>query len=269
MKAIIATGLLALGFSIVLLLLIRYIRSEEGFADKPVAIYDFGKFFAPFELEAICPVWDTVYTNFKGGYKTDDKGQQLPEDVVKKAANAAIAKALPKGVFPCPFAFPKGKDLDTVLEWLTKQNKNLLLQAHMTLVFCKTQLESTLATARKSIDDMTNGRSRDGFIDMFLTQCSAEELLARANVPLQCVDPAVELGTEANQIKEQDPAATAEATKKKIEITKRLTDMWSAYSTAVPQVQRINFAETIQRCKDILAELASIKKKLESGETSF
>jgi len=263
------TGLLALAFCIVLLLLIHYIRSEEGFADKPVAVYDFTKFFAPFELEAICPVWDTVYTNFKGGYKTDDKGQQLPEDLVKKAANAAIAKALPKGVFPCPFAFPKGKDLDTVLEWLTKQNKNLLLQAHMTLVFCKTQLESTLATARKSIDDMTNGRSSDGFIDMFLTQCSAEELLARANVPLQCVDPAVELGTEANQIKEQDPAATAEATKKKIEITKRLTEMWSTYAAAVPQVQRINFPETIQRCKDILAELASIKKKLESGETSF
>ena len=45
--------------------------------------------------------------------------------------------------------------------------------------------------------------------------------------------------------------------------------MWSIYAAAVPQVQRINFTETIQRCKDILAELASIKKKLESGETSF
>jgi hypothetical protein len=116
---------------------------------------------------------------------------------------------------------------------------------------------------------MTKGRSTDGFIDMFLTQCSAEELLARADIPLQCVDPAVELGTESNKIKAQDPAATAEATKKKIEITKRLSEMWSVYSAAVPQVQRINFAETIQRCKDILAELASIKKKLESGETSF
>lgn len=265
----VVTGILALGFCIVLLLLIRYIRSEEGFADKPVAVYDFTKFFAPFALEAICPVWDTVYTNFKGGYKTDEKGQQLPEDLVKKAANAAIAKALPKGVFPCPFAFPKGKDLDTVLTWLSTQDKNLLLQAHTTLVFCKTQLESTLNTARNSIDDMRNGRSSDGFLDMFLTQCSAEELLARATVPLQCVDPAVELGTEANQIKEQDPAATADAVKKKIEITKRLTAMWSAYAAAVPQVQRINFGETIQHCKDILAELSSIKKKLESGETSF
>jgi hypothetical protein len=269
MKAIVSTGLLALGVCIVLLLLIRYICSEEGFADKPVAIYDFGKFFAPFQLEAICPVWDTVYTNFKGGYKTDDKGHQLPEDVVKKVTDTAIAKVLPKGVFPCPFAFPKGKDLDTVLTWLTKQDKNLLLQAHTTLVFCKTQLESTLNTAHTSIDDMKNGRSSDGFIDMFLTQCSAEELLARAAVPLQCVDPTIELGTEANQIKAQDPAATTEAVKKKIEITKLLTAMWSAYATAVPPVQRIDFAETIQHCKDILAELSSIKKKLESGETSF
>ena len=104
---------------------------------------------------------------------------------------------------------------------------------------------------------------------MFLTQCSADELLARAILPLQCVDPAVELGTEANQIKEQDPAATAEAVKKKIEITKKLTAMWSAYIATVPQVQRIKFSETIQHCKDIIAELSSIKKKLESGETSF
>ena len=87
----VVTGLLALVFCIVLLLLIRYIRSEEGFADKPVAIYDFGKFFAPFQLEAICPVWDTVYTNFKGAYKTDEKGHQLPEDIVKKATDTAIA----------------------------------------------------------------------------------------------------------------------------------------------------------------------------------
>ena len=264
----VVTGFLALGFFIVLLLLIRYIRSEEGFADKAVALYDYSKFFAPFQLNDICPIWTTVYTNFKGGYKTDEKGHTLPEDVVKKATDAAIAKALPLGVFPCPFSFPDAKNLDTVLAWLKTQDKQLLLRAHMTLVFCKTQLDSTFSTAQKSLDDMKN-KGSDGFTDMFLTECSAEELVARATVPLQCIDPAVELGTEANQIKAQDTDATAAAVKKKIEITKHLTEMWTTYTNTVPVIQRIDFAATIKHCNDIITYLADLKKKLESGQTSF
>lgn len=262
------TGLLALGFSIVLLLLIRYVRSEEGFADKPVAVYDSAAFFAPFQLTDICPIWTTVYTNFQGGYKTDEKGQKLPDDVVKKATDAAIATALPSGVFPCPFSFPTGTSLDTVLAWLKTQDKQLLLRAHMTLVFCKRQLDSTYATAQKSLLDMKN-KGSDGFADMFLTECSAEELSARDILPLQCIDPAVELGTEANQIKAQDTDATAAAVKKKIEITKRLTEMWTTYTAGVPVTQRIDFSATIKHCNERITYLAELKKKLESGQTSF
>jgi hypothetical protein len=263
------TGLLALGFFIVLLLLIRYIRSEEGFADKPVAVYDANAFFAPYQLEAICPVWTTVYTNLQGAYKTDASGHPQPEDVAKKATDAALVKDLPLGPFPCPFSFPKSTEPSLVLAWLKDHNLNLLLQAHQTLVFCKTQLESTLSTARASLSNIP---AKEGFASQFtelLTECSGEELLTKDILPLQCVDPRVELGTESTQIKAQDQAATADATKAKIAITQILYKMWTTYTAAVPETQRIDFAATIAHCNDIAKQLADIKAKLESGQTSF
>jgi hypothetical protein len=102
-----------------------------------------------------------------------------------------------------------------------------------------------------------------------LTECSSEELLVKDSVPLQCVDPGVELGTESTQIKAQDQAATADATKAKIAITQILYKMWTNYTAAVPETQRIEFAPTITHCNDIIGQLADIKAKLESGQTSF
>jgi len=263
------TGLLALGFFIVLLLLIQYIRSEEGFADKPAAVYDATTFFAPFSLDKICPVWTTVYTNLQAAYKTDASGHPQPEDVVKKTTDADIVKVLPLGPFPCPFSLPTSTEPSAVLSWLKEQNPNLLLQAHQTLVFCKTQLESTLSTAQASLSNIP---VKEGFASQFtglLTECSTEELLVKDSVPLQCIDPGVELGTEATQIKAQDQAATADATKAKTAITQILYKMWTNYTAAVPETQRIEFAPTITHCNDIIAQLADIKAKLQSGQTSF
>lgn len=257
-RSFIITVVIGLLFLVALLFIVQTVR--EGFATPVTEVYDFHEFFKPFPIDQICPIYSVIYENIAKGETVDDKGHPIPADIAKTNTEKKLASVLPDGLISCPFSFPDSIDLETVLSFLKKQDPKLLLQAHRTLVYCQQQLRQSLTDAKKSIADMK--AHKEGF----LTECSAEELASRSFLPLQCIDPSVEKGTEQKQIQDQDPEDTAASVKKKIEITGLLKTMWLTYTTAIPPVARISFPVVIQDCIQMKDELAEMKKKAESGQ---
>lgn len=243
----------------ILFLLLLYIPSTEGFANPVVEVYDFKKFFEPYPLDQICPIYDVIYQAAYKPEKVDAKGGPVPDDIASQKTRALITKDLSGAVFSCPFIFPKETDLDTVHGFVKKLDELLLVKAFRMLLYCKGKLTGNLAAAQKSIADIPK---KEGFI----TECSIEELVARDFVPLQCIDPANEKGDEQDAIKEMDPVVVASTVQKKKEITAVLKKMALALEKAYPAAKRPKMAILIKECNEIHAKLLDLQNKLQSGQ---
>ena len=246
-----------------LFLLLLYIPSTEGFANPVVEVYDFKKFFEPYPLDQICPIYDVIYQAAYKPEKVDAKGGPVPDDIAVQKTKATIAKDLSGAVFSCPFTFPKETELDTVHGFVKKLDELLLVKAYRMLLYCKGKLAGNLAAAQKSIADIPGQKAA---AEGFITECSFEELLARDFVPLQCIDPANEKGDEQDSIQEMDPMVVASVVQKKKDITAVLKKMAVALEKAYPAAKRPKMATLIKECNEIHAKLLDLQNKLQSGQ---
>lgn len=258
---------LLLLFLCILLVLLRYICSVEGFADvgtnaePPPEQYDLNLFFKTYSLTEICPIFTGMYEQIVKGESTDDKGNPIPEDIAKDAANKKIATEITLGTFPCPFEFPTSQNLDVVADFVEKLDQQLLSKAKLTIMFCVVSLQSTLDGAKKSMSQIPK-EDKEGFI----SECSPEELQYKEIVPLQCIPADVMKATEKTEIDKMDKQKQIQIVSKKQSIAKRLATIYNNYIQFNADYAKINTAATqsmmTQSLKaEINAKLAEKKAK--------
>lgn len=218
------TAFLLLLFLCTLLVLSRYIRSVEGFANPEIAPeeYDLNLFFKTYPLTEICPIYTSIYSQLVKGESTDSAGKPLPNDIAQENANKKIGLEITTGPFPCPFEFPTSKDLDTVASYVEGLDTRLLSKAKLTLMFCVVSLQSTLEGAKKAMAQIPK---KEGFV----SECSPEELNYKTIVPLQCIPAETMKATEKQAIDAMDKQKQIQIVAKKQSIAKRLAQIYNDY----------------------------------------
>lgn len=220
------TTFLLLLFLCTLLILFRYIRSKEGFADLGTSAepapetYDLNLFFKTYPVLEICPIFKTIYDQLVQGESVDESGKPLPNDIAKENANKKLATEITTGPFPCPFAFPTSKNLDVVAKYVEDLDKRLLTKAKMTMMFCVVSLQSTLEGAKKAMAQIPKSEG-------FISECSPEELSYKDIVPLQCIPAETMKATEKEEIEKRDKQTQIQIVAKKQSIAKRLAEMYN------------------------------------------
>jgi hypothetical protein len=256
---------LLLLFLCVLLVLLRYIRSREGFADlgtnaEPAPEeYDLNLFFKTYPLLDVCPIFKSIYDQIVKGESTDAQGKPIPNDIAQENANKKVATEITTGVFPCPFEFPTSKDLNIVADYVEKLDQQLLSKAKLTLMFCVVSLQSTLDGAKKS---MAKIPKEEGFI----SECSPEELQYKDIVPLQCIPAETMKATEKEEIDKMDKQKQIQIVAKKQSIAKRLATIYNNYKQFDTDYAAMYGAATQSMMKQVLvaektAKLAEDKAK--------
>jgi len=257
---------LLLLFLCILLVLLRYIRSREGFADlgtnaePPPEEYDLNLFFKAYPLQEVCPIFTSIYDQIVKGESTDAQGKPIPNDIAQENANKKVATEITIGPFPCPFEFPTSKDLNVVADYVEKLDQDLLSKAKLTLMFCVVSLQSTLDGAKKSMAKIP--KEEEGFI----SECSPEELQYKDIVPLQCIPAESMKATQQEEIDKMDKQKQIQIVAKKQSIAKRLATIYNNYKAFDGEYARITSLATQSMMKQVLiaektAKLAEDKAK--------
>ena len=261
---------LLLLFLCVLLGLLRYICSKEGFADlgtnaEPAPEeYDLNLFFKTYPLLEVCPIYSSIYEQIVKGESTDAQGKPIPNDIAQENANKKVATEITTGVFPCPFEFPTSKDLNIVADYVEKLDQNLLSKAKLTLMFCVVSLQSTLDGAKKSMSQIPK-EDKEGFI----SECSPQEIQYKNIVPLQCIPAETMKATEKEVIDKMDKQKQIQIVAKKQSIAKRLATIYNNYNAFDAQYAMITGMAVSSMITQVLraektAQLA--KEKAEDSE---
>jgi hypothetical protein len=252
------TTFLLLLFLSVLLILLRYIRSREGFQNPPSSEpapeeYDLNLFFKTYPLLDICPIFKKIYDQLVKGESVDEKGNPLPNDIAQENANKKLSMEITIGQFPCPFTFPTNNSLDVVAQYVEGLDKRLLSKAKLTMMFCVVSLQSTLEGAKKSVAQIPK---TEGFI----SECSPEEIMYKDIVPLQCIPAESMKATEKQEIDKMDKQKQIQIVAKKQSIAKRLAEIYNDL-----QEFNVSYAQNIQATIEFMrkdAQKAMIAAKL-------
>lgn len=210
-------SILFLIFLIGLFLLIRYIRSVEGFANPSVEVYDLHEFFKQYPIGEICPIYNGVFQQVILTQKLDDAGKPYPNDIALEKAMKITSTDIIAGVLPCPFQLPETKNLDTSLEFARNLDPDILSKAMNTILYCAVNTKQAVNNTNDAILKKPP-KPTEGFI----TECSNFELEAASVVPLQCIPASKMKATEQKEILSEDKPIQQVKQGKKIEITKKL-----------------------------------------------
>lgn len=187
------TVLFGLLFLVAFLLLIRQIRSREGFVNAPPReLYDLTLFFKNYPIQAACTFFEKAQPTIQQSFSIDDSGKQLPASVAKIAAETFVKNTIITGLPSCPFTLPESSDLKESYDFVMGLDDKLLSQALNVMVFVVTNLQLSLDNASKA--------KKEGFI----TMCSPGEIAAQAVVPLQCIPAEKMKATEQKEIDSVD-----------------------------------------------------------------
>lgn len=260
------TTILLVLFLFVALLLLRYIRSKEGFAnpEPQPELYDLNLFFKPYPLEDICPIFTPLFEELVKNESTDEQGKPIPNDIALENANKRLQMEVPTGRFPCPFAFPKQNDLETAVTFVESLDKRLLSKAKATMLFCVVSLQQSVDGAKKAIASIPKP-SAEGFI----TECSSEEMALESVVPLQCIPPAKMKATEKAEIDKEDKTLQIQKVSKKQTIAKALALIASdfkAYESSYTQEINRSVQQITKEYLQAEANAQKAKKILEETE---
>lgn len=251
---------LLLLFVCTLFVLLRYIRSREGFANPEPEVtpeqYNLDLFFKRYPLQDICPIFTTIYDQLVQGESTDEAGKPIPNDIAQENANKKLKLEIITGPFPCPFKFPTSKDLDVVSSYVENLDKRLLTKAKLTMMFCVVSLESTLDGAKKSMSQIP--KKEEGFI----SECSPEEIALKNIVPLQCIPAETMKATEKQEIDKMDKQTQIQIVSKKQAIAKQLAEIYNDY-VQFNSTYPIGLNQIIQ---SLTREVASLEKSAERAQ---
>lgn len=246
--------LLGLLFLVGFLLLLRYIRSSEGFSNPET--YSLNAFFTEYPVARICPLYDTVFQKLVLTYKTDAAGHPVPDDVAVERATADVTNAVPLRM-KCPVSIPTDSDLDTTLTYVRGLEDDFLVRADATLTYCETALNSTRTKAKAAMDTIPAGILP---VEGFLTQCGSDELAAaetdRNALPLQCVVAETMKATDQQEITSAAVEHT-QWTKQKQEISRKLLGIVKRYRGQ-------SMKERIDRAEAVKQEMDGYEKKLQT-----
>jgi hypothetical protein len=240
-------SILFLLFLIVSLWMIRYIRSEEGFANPSTEVYELQKVFKPYPLEKICPIYDSVYAGILKGEKTGPDGGPVPDDVAAMNAKKKIGEYVITGIFPCPFSFAKSSELGEVFKYVENMDPMILGKAYNTLLYCRASLDYAVQKGQEAVSKIPKNLPTEGFI----TECSAVELQNQNIIPLQCVPPESMKASEQADILAEDKMIQIHKVYQKKEITLKLKQVLENFE---------GFRKSFQR--NMAGELAAVEKAL-------
>jgi hypothetical protein len=210
------TILYLLLFLLAFLILIRFIRSKEGFENTPTngETYDVNLFFEKYPIQKACEFFQRAEPKIVQSFSLDESGKPVPDSVAKISAERYIRTQITPGLVSCPFVLPKSKDLKEIYSFVNGLDDKLLAKAMSMLIFIATNSQVTAQNTKKAME---------GFItEGFITMCSADELTAKAFVPLQCIPPDVMKASEQQVIDAVDKFDMEQRVSQKGKIAKKL-----------------------------------------------
>jgi hypothetical protein len=215
------TILYLLLFLLAFLLLLRYIRSEEGFANPTGSeTYDLNLFFENYPIQKACFYYEKILPEVVKNFSLDETGKQLPESIAKEGAEQYIRSSIVAGVPNCPFELPKSKNLSVAADFVKDLDEKLLAKAMNTLLFYAANIKVAIVNAKNA-----EKQQAEGMKEGFLTECSAVELAAQSVVPLQCIPAEKMKATEQQEINKVDKFEMEQRVSDKSAIAKKLQAM--------------------------------------------
>lgn len=225
------TVLYGLLFLLAFLLVIRLIRSKEGFTNPPPGeTYDLSLFFKKYPLDEVCKILEEGFPKVVNTFSLDEKGKKIDPSVAEVNATSYLGNAVTTGVLSCPITFPTSNSLNDVHTFVMKLDDMLLAKAFNTTIFFVTNLKVTAANSKSALKGMEG----------FLTECSKEELDYQTTVPLQCIPAAQMKATQQQQINEVDQFDMAQRVSKKSQIAKKLSGLAQNLSAFQAQFKNNN-----------------------------
>lgn len=210
------TILLSMLFLLALLLVLRMIRLDEGFQNPPQSKngepYDLDLFFDKYPIARICEIYEKGFPTVVNSFSISENGDKVDPSIATLAAKDYLQKTLLGGVVMCPFALPKEKTLKKSFDFVMNLDDNLLVKAMSTLYFFAANVQLSVDSSRKQLKG----------VEGFLSECSADELANRENVPLQCIPPDVMKATEQAEINAVDQFEMSQRVSQKGQIAKKL-----------------------------------------------
>jgi hypothetical protein len=253
------TVLFGLLFLFAFLLVIRLIRSKEGFANPPPGeTYNLELFFKKYPLQRVCQIFEEGFPKVVNTFSIDPKGKSIEPSVAEVQATDYIAKTILTGTINCPVTFPTSNSLNDVHSFVMKLDDMLLAKAFNTTVFFVTNLKITAANSKKLMEG-------------FMTECSQDEIAFQATVPLQCIPAATMKATEQKQINEVDQFDMAQRVSKKSQIAKKLGGLVKNLTDFQTEFKRINQA-MIKKNQGLLKKAEfnfNLYKNLEENEENI
>jgi hypothetical protein len=214
------TILVMILFLLSLLIVVRMIRTDEGFQNQDIQqpkeeLYDLEPFFKNYPIQKICDIYAKGLPTIVNGFLFSESGEKIPESVANLAAQDYLKKTSIGGIVDCPFSLPTKKTLSTSYEFVMKLNENLLVKAMSTLIFFSSNLQLTVDSSKQQLKG----------IEGFLSECSADEIENREFVPLQCIPAESMKATEQAEINGVDKFEMEQRVSQKAQIAKRLGNL--------------------------------------------
>ncbi len=201
-------------FLLALLLVLRMIRTDEGF-QNPIEEYDLNLFFKDYPLDKICEIYAKGFPTVVNSFSLAENGDKVPESVAKLNAEDYLKKTLIGGIALCPFTLPKDSSLKTAFEFVRDLDETVLTRGMSTLLFFTANLQVSADTTREQL------KKPEGFI----SECSADEIQYKEFVPLQCIPPETMKATEQAEINNVDRFEMQQRVSQKAQISKKLGTM--------------------------------------------
>lgn len=249
------TVLYLLLFLLALLLIIRMIRSKEGFQNQTVESkgpkeeqYDLDLFFKNYPIDKVCEIYNKGFPTVVSTFSMDDKGEKVPDSVAKLSAMDYLKNTLTGGIVQCPFSLPKDKSLKSSYDFVMKLDENVLVKAMSTLIFFAANLQLTANTTKQQM------KSMEGFI----SECSADELEYRLTVPLQCIPADVMKATQQEEINAVDKFEMEQRVSQKAQIAKKLGTLVKNLQAFQKEFNSISKDNLASRTRDMKNDQANV-----------
>ncbi len=258
------TILISMLFLLALLLVLRMIRTDEGF-QNPVEEYDLNLFFKEYPLEKICEIYAKGFPTVVNSFSLTDNGDKVPESVAKINAEDYLKKTLIGGIALCPFTLPKDSSLKTAFEFVRDLDETILTRGMSTLLFFTANLQLSADTSKEQL------KKAEGFI----SECSADEIQYKEFVPLQCLPPETMKATQQAEINNVDRFEMQQRVSQKSQISKKLGTMvqnLQAFQRQFSEFSRIDiqkYSENLQKWQaqyELWSNPSEVFKKFNSEE---
>lgn len=229
------TILITILFLIAFLLVLRMIRTDEGFQNQ-VEEYDLNLFFKDYPLQKICDAYTKGFPTVVNSFSIAENGDTIPESIAKQNAESYLKKTIVGGIISCPFALPKETSLKSAFDFVNKLDEMLLVKGISTLLFFTANLKLGADSSKKQL------KNTEGFI----TECSADEVLYKASVPLQCIPAETMKATEQAEINQVDKFEMQQRVSQKSQISKKLGTMVANLQTFQKEFENFSKEEVMK-----------------------